>query len=200
MVHSRSVVGHQAKLLRNVLQDKCIKAEGQQQARIIRAIGLCDSFLNSCNATPAGLEALEKVVAKALRKTNNSYKRAHNQQPQRSDVSVSNKHHNRVSSVDGFSSKVGSCPRAGGVWQFMDVIVENLLQASSILDCTMPADLRLERKAFAKPVGFAQVAKLQDDIAKKDDLKRAANKARFHARTRNLLDGQMAELAAQRVS
>lgn len=74
------------------------------------------------------------------------------------------------------------------------------VQASSVLDCTMPADLRLERKAFSKPVGFAQVAKLQDDIAKQDDIKRSANKALFQARTRQLLDGQMQELAALRVS
>lgn len=64
----------------------------------------------------------------------------------------------------------------------------------------MPADLRLERKAFTKPIGFAQVAKLQDEIARQDDVKRAANKASFQARTRQFLDGQMQELAEQRVS
>lgn len=75
-----------------------------------------------------------------------------------------------------------------------------VVQESSEIDCTMPADLRLERKAFTKPIGFAQVAKRQDEIAMQDDVKRAENKALFIARTRQLLDGQMKELSAQRVS
>ena len=67
MVQARSVVGHHAKLLRRILQERIEVTKGQQQSRIIRAIGLCDAFLNSCNASPAALAVLEQQVMNALK-------------------------------------------------------------------------------------------------------------------------------------
>jgi hypothetical protein len=67
------------------------------------------------------------------------------------------------------------------------------------MDFTMPGDLRLERQAFTRATGFAHIAKVQDKLAKDDDVQRARNKAAFQARTRELLDGQMRELAAKKV-
>eukprot|EP00892_Ulva_mutabilis_P001633 jgi/Ulvmu1/11470/UM077_0014.1 len=170
MGHARSSVGHRAKLLRTVLQERISFTKGQQQSRIIRAIGLCDAFLNSCTTSTAGLAVLEREVTKALR--------------------VKAKQDPRLLAVKpGTADSNGTCKTSNSA---------NTCQVSSVLDCTMPADLRLERKAFTKPIGFAQVAKLQDEIAKRDDVQRAANKASFQSRTRQLLDGQMQELAAQR--
>lgn len=67
MVHLRSPVGHQAKLLRSILQERIEITKGQQQSRIIRAIGLCDAFLNSCNGSTAALAVLEQQVIQALK-------------------------------------------------------------------------------------------------------------------------------------
>ena len=72
------------------------------------------------------------------------------------------------------------------------------VQASSAaMDFSMPRDTRLERKAFSKVLGFADVCRAQDAIAKRDDAERAQNKSNFQARARTLLDGQMAELQHQ---
>lgn len=63
----------------------------------------------------------------------------------------------------------------------------------------MPHNIRLEKKAHARAIGFADVARAQDNLAAKDDQVRAQNKAAHRARTRSLLDGQMKEIAARKV-
>lgn len=70
MVRLRSRAGHQAKLLRSILQERVEVTKGQQQSRIIRAIGLCDAFLNSCNSSTAALSVLEQEVIQALNAKN----------------------------------------------------------------------------------------------------------------------------------
>lgn len=74
-----------------------------------------------------------------------------------------------------------------------------LQAASSEADFTMPADLRLERAAFTKSIGFAQVGRAQDAIAARDDAVRAENRAGAVQRARGMLDGQMGELERQKV-
>ena len=74
------------------------------------------------------------------------------------------------------------------------------LQTSSAqIDFTMPRDTRLERKAFTKVIGFSDICRAQDAIARNDDTVRAQNKCKATRRTRALLDAQMSELATQRV-
>ena len=67
------------------------------------------------------------------------------------------------------------------------------------MDLTMPHNIRLEKKAHARAIGFADVARAQDRLAANDDEVRARNKAAHRARTRSLLDGQMKEIAARKV-
>jgi hypothetical protein len=71
--------------------------------------------------------------------------------------------------------------------------------SSAAIDYTMPRDTRLERKAFTQVVGFSDICRAQDEIAKQDDVQREANKKAFFCRTRAMLDAQMAEEQQQRV-
>ena len=71
--------------------------------------------------------------------------------------------------------------------------------SSAQLDLSMPRDTRLERKAFTKIIGFSDICRAQDEIARKDDAVRARNKLATTTRTRAMLDAQMSELAAQQV-
>ena len=66
-------------------------------------------------------------------------------------------------------------------------------------DLTMPRDLRLERKAFTHVVGFADISRLQDEIAAEDDVQRERNRKQSFADARAMLDAQMAEVARQKV-
>ena len=63
----------------------------------------------------------------------------------------------------------------------------------------MPRDLKLERKAHTRLVGFSHIARLQDDIARDDDKRRHENKLQKCARTRGMLDGQMELINKARV-
>ena len=74
-----------------------------------------------------------------------------------------------------------------------------VVQAAGEADFSMPADLRLERAAFTKCVGFAHVGAAQDAIARQDDAKRQANRQSAVRRARGMLDGQMAEVERSRV-
>ena len=66
-------------------------------------------------------------------------------------------------------------------------------------DLTMPRDLRLERKAFTHVVGFADISRLQDEIAAEDDVQRERNRKQSFADARAMLDAQMAEVAREKV-
>ena len=144
----------------------------------MRSIALCDRFLAACHATPEGLAELKQEVSLVMTAQVRSAA-PRTDKPSSATPSASGQ---KAATPPSSQRRVSSA-------------------ASSEIDYSLPREL-LENKGFTRVVagGFPRIAQLQDEIQAGDMRKQAANKQAFFARTRQLLDGQMAELDQKRAA
>jgi len=175
----RTAAGHAAAKLKSTM---LAKLGGGNDDELLRSIQLCDRYLNSCNNTDAGLAVLKDEVKKILAGKDSKTMRA-------TKVNVA---HSR--------SSAGSVTDPHNGTRQRDHARTPEKAAPSTPPWMLPA-IRMQGRAHISDANpYHKIARNLSSAEMTDDEIRAHNKALRTQKTRDLLDGQMKEVEAQRAA
>lgn len=172
----RTAAGHTAAKLKSTL---LAKLGGENDEELLRSVQLCDRFLNSCNNTDAGLAVLKDEVRKILAGKDAKTRRS-------KKVIVT---HTSPRATSNPGTPKPARPESVGS-----------TSAPSTPPWMLPA-IRMQGRAHISDANpYHQIARNLAGAEMTDDQIRKHNKALRMQKTRELLDGQMKEVAAQRAA